>query len=304
MILKMVTNNKPKVSIGLPVYNGANFLEEALNSLIAQTYTDFEIIISDNASTDVTQEICRAFAARDQRIKYHRSEINRGAAWNFNNTFNLSQGKYFKWAAHDDIHHLEFLSKCVDFLDRNESVVLCFSRIVFIDEYNNELKEYKYPIDLHNISQRRLFMHFVCAGHINTEIFGLIRSDILRKTRLIDSFVGSDFVLLGELALYGSFYQIPEILFTHREHSGRSTKATRGPEEYTQWFDSSRKIKFAMPYWKRVYESTISVMRHPISLFEKISYLIEICRAVKWNKRALKEDVIQMFNRLVKKSST
>jgi len=297
----MKTNSTPRVSIGLPVYNAENFLVEALKSLLAQTLTDFELIISDNASTDGTSEICRDFAAKDPRIQYHRSKVNRGAAWNYNNTFNLSRGEYFKWAAHDDIHHPNFIEKCVNCLDCNESVVLCFTRTVFIDEDNKELYEHNYPIDLLQVSRRRRFMHFVGAGHINTEIFGLIRSETLRKTRLIDGFVGSDFVLLGELALYGSFYQIPEILFLHREHSGRSTKATKGPEDYTQWFDSSKTVRFALPYWRRLYESTISVMRHSTGLLEKIGCLIEICRAAKWNQRALVAEILRIPNQNIKK---
>jgi glycosyltransferase involved in cell wall biosynthesis len=292
------TKNTPRISIGLPVFNGAKYLADALDSLVAQTFSDFEIIISDNASTDATAEICRDYAAKDPRIKYHRSEVNRGAAWNFNNTFNLSRGEYFRWAAHDDFIHPEFLDKCVSFLDRNESHVLCFTRTVFIDEHDNEFKEHTYPLDLAKVSRKKLFMHYVCAHHINTEIFGLIRSDILGKTRLIDGFVGSDFVLLGELVFYGPFYQIPEILFTHREHSGRSTKATKGPEEYTQWFDSSKKIKFAMPYWRRLYECSVSVMRHPVSLSDKMGYLIEIGRAAKWNHSALGAEIIRASKRL------
>src|SRR5688572_10868700 len=92
----------PRVSIGLPVYNGENYLAEAIDSILAQTFEDFELIISDNASTDRTQEICEAYAAKDGRIRYYRSEVNKGSAWNFNRVFELARGEYFKWAAHDD----------------------------------------------------------------------------------------------------------------------------------------------------------------------------------------------------------
>lgn len=296
----MVGENTPKVSIGLPVYNGERFLEEALESLLAQTYTDFEVIISDNASTDSTQDICENYSATDQRVKYHRSDVNHGAAWNFNQTFYLSHGEYFKWAAHDDLVEPEFLHKCVEFMDLNKAVVLCFTRTVFIDEDRNELKEYEYPIKLNHVSRKRLFMHFVCASHIDTEIFGLIRSNILRKTRLIDGFVGSDFVLLGELVLHGAIHQLPEVLFSHREHAGRSTKATKDPEEYTEWFDSSKRVMLTMPYWRRIYEISASVARHPMSLAEKRDYLIEICRAAKWSRHTLVTEVKRAAGRLTK----
>ena len=93
----------PRVSIGLPVYNGENYMAAAIDSLLAQTFTDFELIISDNASTDATEQICRDYAHRDGRIRYYREEVNRGAAWNFTHTFELARGEYFKWHAHDDL---------------------------------------------------------------------------------------------------------------------------------------------------------------------------------------------------------
>ena len=110
-------NNKPRVSIGMPVFNGENYLAEALDSLLTQTFSDFELIISDNASTDKTEEICRAYAVRDQRIRYFRNQENLGASRNYNRVFELSSGEYFKWAAHDDLCAPEFLGRCVDVLD-------------------------------------------------------------------------------------------------------------------------------------------------------------------------------------------
>src|SRR3954470_15735733 len=88
----------PLVSIGLPVYNGARYIAEALESLLAQTYTAFELIISDNGSTDATRSICEEFAARDGRVRYVRHETNRGLAWNWNHVFELSRRPYFKWS--------------------------------------------------------------------------------------------------------------------------------------------------------------------------------------------------------------
>ena len=110
---------KPSVSIGLPVYNGEPFVERAINAVLAQTYSDFELVISDNGSTDRTEEICREFAGRDARVKYVRAERNQGAIWNFNRVFELSQGEYFKWAAADDVFLPTFLEKCAQVLDDN-----------------------------------------------------------------------------------------------------------------------------------------------------------------------------------------
>ena len=122
-----MTQPTPRVSIGLPVYNGERFLARAIDSLLAQDFVDFELVISDNASTDGTGEISRDYAARDPRIRYHRNERNIGAVGNFNRTLDLASGEYFKWAAHDDWCAPQFLGRCVEVLDDDPSTVLCFT---------------------------------------------------------------------------------------------------------------------------------------------------------------------------------
>ncbi|MBS0016773.1 MAG: glycosyltransferase family 2 protein, partial [Arthrospira sp. SH-MAG29] len=132
----------PRVSIGLPVYNGENFIQETLDCLLSQTFDDFELIICDNASTDRTEEICRDYAARDKRIRYYRHPENLGAAKNYNRTFELSTAEYFKWAAHDDLYAPEFLERCVEALDTHPSTVLCYPQEYWIDEQGNPLKSH------------------------------------------------------------------------------------------------------------------------------------------------------------------
>src|SRR6516162_7514022 len=114
----------PRVSIGLPVYNGEKYIHLAVESLLQQDYTDFELIISDNASTDATQEICEELAAKDARIRYSRNATNVGASKNFNHVFEVSNGEFFTWAAHDDVHLPGFLRRCVDVLDQARSTVV------------------------------------------------------------------------------------------------------------------------------------------------------------------------------------
>ena len=245
----------PTVSIGLPVFNGERYLEDVIESLLAQTYPDFELIITDNASTDRTEALCREYLRRDDRIRYYRSETNYGAARNFNDAFQLAIGRYFKWAADDDLHEPEFLARCVEVLDSQRDVVLCFTRTEFIDENDRPLYEFKYPIDLQTADTRALFLHFLSAGYVVHEIFGLIRSSALRNTSLIGGYIGSDIVLLGQLALRGRFYQVPELLFQHREHPGRSAIAMKRPTDYTNWFDSAKTEKIVAPFWRRLFEN-------------------------------------------------
>ena len=119
----------PKVSIGLPVRNGEDTLRIAIDSLLAQDYQDFELIISDNASTDETSKICLDYARRDSRVQFRRNDTNVGAAENFNGVFRSSRGKYFMWAAHDDRWHSSYVGRCLAGLEQNRDVVLCFTGI-------------------------------------------------------------------------------------------------------------------------------------------------------------------------------
>ena len=134
---------KPRVSIGLPVYNGDNYLKEAIESLLFQTFEDFELLISDNASTDQTGNICRRFAEQDQRIKYVRNVENLGLTRNFNQVFTLSVGEYFKWADHDEVFLAAFLLRCVELLDQ----LLCYARTIPTDAKRHLGKEWDSAID-------------------------------------------------------------------------------------------------------------------------------------------------------------
>src|SRR5262245_31410059 len=122
-------DRRPRVSIGVPVYNGERYLRECIDSILGQTFRDFELILSDNASTDATRTICEAYATRDPRVRYYRNEQNLGACRNFNRCVELARGDYFLWAAHDDAIAPEYLARCVEALDRDPSVVLSHSDV-------------------------------------------------------------------------------------------------------------------------------------------------------------------------------
>ena len=141
------TGRLPRVGIGMPVFNGEEYLPQALDALLTQTFTDFELVISDNGSTDGTREICQARATRDRRVRYVRYGENRGAAWNFNNAFELARGAYFKWAAADDICLPELVERCVAVLDARPEVVCCHSRTRKIDRQGEVLDQLPDPTD-------------------------------------------------------------------------------------------------------------------------------------------------------------
>jgi glycosyltransferase involved in cell wall biosynthesis len=230
----------PRLSIGLPVYNGENYLEEAIECLLGQTYADFELIISDNASSDGTGEICRRYADRDPRVRYVRQETNRGAGWNFSETFRLARGEYFKWAAHDDLCAPTFLAACVARLDADPGLVLCSARSAVIDD-EGRLIEADMPDDPHlpdfqGVSAatevqrlRRLASPRPSERYLGVlvyslrcyEIFGVVRSAAMRRTGLHRPYNGAEKVLLAELSLQGRFAEIDEVLFYSRWHGAR-----------------------------------------------------------------------------------
>ena len=287
----------PLLSIGLPVFNGQDYVAEAIESLLGQTFHDFELIIADNASTDSTVAICERYASKDARIRLLKADVNKGAAWNFNRTVRQSASRYFKWAAHDDLHAPEFLRQCIDVLERDESVVLAFTRTNFIDGKGADLGEYKYPLDLDTATKRDVFLIYTHGGHIVHEVFGVIRRDALENTSLIGGYVGSDLTLLGRLALAGRFVQIPRVLFFHREHAGRSTVATGGNQGFTHWFDAMKTGRYAMPRWKRLFESIRSVAAQPMGLSDRLGHFYDIGRAVNWGRRSYAEEIIDLLRR-------
>ncbi|NER50531.1 MAG: glycosyltransferase family 2 protein [Symploca sp. SIO1A3] len=291
-----------RLSIGVPVYNGEQFLEESLNSLLAQTLEDFELIISDNGSTDKTEEICRTYAAKDQRIRYHRSEENYGAAWNYNRCFELSVGKYFKWACHDDLCAPEYLQRCIEILEANPSVVLCYANSIFIDEQGNILQ--KYPEDLHLDSpqpQKRYQQYhqrFLYKYRCNPQ-FGVIRSSALGMTRVMGKYEGSDIILFAELAMLGEFYEIPEYLFFRREHPQMSRRANPTNEELAVWYDPKNRGKLQLPMSRLLWEHLVAIRRTELSWYEKISCYLQLRTFLRWKRRELGQEFVKAAQWLV-----
>lgn len=216
----------PRVSIGLPVFNGERYLSNTIDSILAQSFTDFELIVSDNASTDRTGEICRAYAQRDARVRYVRNGRNLGAGPNYDNCFHKARGTYFKWAAHDDSLAPDYLAKTVAALDAAPDAVLCTVGITEIGPHDEVLRTYRnsFPgVASPNPAAR--FGAVIHARHQCEDFFGLYRRAALVGSGLHDNYSGSDRVLLAEMALRGPWVSVPDPLFLHREHEGRYTRA-------------------------------------------------------------------------------
>jgi glycosyltransferase involved in cell wall biosynthesis len=262
-----------RVSIGLPVYNGENFLKCAIESILTQTYTDFELIISDNASEDGTQDICQRFAEKDHRVHYYRNSTNLGLFKNFNQVFQLSKGKYFQWMAHDDLLAPEFLSKTVPILDQNDSIVICHTQEIRIDVEGKTMALFDYPSRASSEIPRERFHDALFVPPVS--VSGLIRSDALRKTRLHLEFIGSDWNLAFELAMLGRFYEVPERLYLRRSHPQESIKLFPKHERMAYSCPSKAK-QVSFPTWRQSYEYFRSVQRFNFPLKDKADCYSEL----------------------------
>lgn len=217
----------PLVSIGMPVYNGQRFIAEAIESALAQTWPDLELIVCDNGSTDDTPRIVRTYVERDRRIRSFRRQANVGPAANFNRAFRLSRGRYFKWLAADDVCGPEFIARCLSVLEADASLVLCSARFVEIDERGEVIGPQGYQIDLSAVEPHERLGRLMCTRKGHPILYGLIRSDALRRTHLLAPYHGSDRALLAELALLGPFRELPDELWRSRDHPGRSPYVRR-----------------------------------------------------------------------------
>jgi len=205
----------PLLSIGLPVFNGARHLREAIESLLAQDVVDFELIISDNASVDDTPRICVEYASRDPRVHYTRNEVNIGAAANFNRVFDLSSGDYFMWASHDDRWDPRFARRCIETLIENPAAVLCTSLVSLVGQDGDPRPEVYKSANTQGMSVEER-VHDLVRRFPWYDMYSVMRPSALKMTRMYAPSYGGDVHLLLELSILGEFLRVPEALFTYR----------------------------------------------------------------------------------------
>lgn len=273
-----MADNKPLVSIGMPVYNGEKYIRQALDSLLAQDYPNLELIISDNASTDGTGEICQAYAARDKRIRYHRNETNLGAVGNFNRVFELSNGEYFMWAAADDLWHPTFISRCLSVIEEDPSVVLVYPRTMLIDSSGCSLGLTPDQIDTRGLASVERYTQVIWNLGLCNMVYGVIRRGVLAGTSKFRNIWGFDNALLAELALRGSFAQIDEPLFYRREKADRLQPEIRKKRvlyDQDPMTAAERSQKSVGALFRELGDTHLRIVIHaPISFLEKVRAVI------------------------------
>jgi hypothetical protein len=289
----------PRVSIGLPVYNGEEYLAEAIESHLAQTFTDFELIISDNASTDGTQGICESFVARDPRVRYERAAQNCGASANFNRAFELARGEYFKWAAHDDICAADFLARSVAVLDSEPDVAWCFSRSQIIDKRGQpvptptrsmlDASSKRHPAIASRDASRPQdrFLGVLLGLNWCLDLYGLTRTAVLRKTRLMRPVYGIEKVLIAELSLLGRYEEIDEPLMQVRVHANASG-ALASLAEQQAFYNPQGVRRFDFPRLRLLWGYVTATVRAPLSISERLGCALAVGRYImqvrKWKR--------------------
>jgi glycosyltransferase involved in cell wall biosynthesis len=264
---------KPRLSIGLPVYNGEEYLPEALDALLAQSYDDFELIISDNASTDGTQEICLRYAALDPRVRYLRQPHNIGAAPNHNATLDAAHGELFKWAAHDDLYDRDLLARCVEVLDAHPDVVLasCYSAVIDADGTQRDVAvSYPRHTDSPSAPERFRAQLFALGGD---DDYGVIRTDVLRRIGPTGSYYHADRTFVAELTLHGRFHRVPEALYFRRDLPTRAGRQHQGVRSWCVTHDPRRANRLRHPTVRLlaeyVWAFVDAIRRAPLSARDK-----------------------------------
>ncbi|MDH3591985.1 MAG: glycosyltransferase [Planctomycetota bacterium] len=281
----------PRISVGLPVFNGERYLVETLASLLGQTLADFELLISDNASTDATEEICREHAKRDPRIVYERLDRNTGAAANYNHVARRARAPYFKWNAADDLCAPDVFEKCYRALEDDADAVLAYPASKIIDGEGIVLQHYPDPLDVTAADPyTRLMALFKTIGECNA-VFGLTRTAVLENTPLIGKYLASDMVLLGELSLYGRFIRCEDTTFFRRDHPEASS-SDKSQENMRKFYEPGSQAR--LPYmrqWRVHGEFLRAIRRSPLARRDKARLYRAIMRNAVACRRALAGEV-------------
>jgi glycosyltransferase involved in cell wall biosynthesis len=292
-----------RLTIALPVYNGARFLEQTVRSLQQQSFTDFALIIGDNASTDQTGEIARELAAGDERISCARNERNVGLAANYNALFRRASSELFKWAPADDAYEPSYLERCIAALDADPRAVLAYSRTRFVDAAGDPLDIQDQGWDLRGDQPWQRLLYAIWASHWVNSIIGVIRREALARTRLLPRYPGGDYVLLGELSLHGRFIEVPETLFRRRIHPEASSQIRKDPDRIRQHVIGPGKQAY-WPTWQRTFGHLVTIATSRLGWGLRVRLLIGLVRASSGRTTALRQEFVGLLRRLLRIPAT
>ncbi len=276
----------------MPVYNGARFVAAAIDSLLGQSYGYFELVISDNGSTDQTREICERYAAVDSRIRYIRQPRNLGAARNWNIVVEEARGAYFKWASANDLCMPDMLERCVRAMRADPSIAVCYGRTELIDDDGATLGEYAHDLDVADARPSERFIRTCLELRLNNAQAGLVKLDVLRRTGMERSFRGGDMGLTSELALHGTLKRLPEVLLQRRMGRDSATQFL-SPNALQEFLEPGNRGNMRWIVTKTHWDYVRSILRAPIEVREKFAALKFVGRSIYWHKADIKQDLVR-----------
>jgi len=288
----------PCVSIGLPVFNAGEYLSPALDATLGQTFGDFELIISDNASTDSTLDICEQYAREDDRVRIIRQPHNCGVNANHKAVFLEATGEYFRWASADDVPDLNLLDHAVETLRRDEEIVAYVPDTVNIDADGNQVD---HPARTLNIRSHDASVRAEAVLRNDYQIVftqGLMRRSTLLTTSCRLDYFGWDFVLLFELSLRGLLANVEGPLLKRRLHQRSAAHSTRKVAEVRKWVDPSIRSRVLLPHWKWTAERIRASVNAPLKITERLKILRLVLRHARWTRQALWRDIVMSANLL------
>lgn len=282
----------------MPVFNGEKYVEESIECVLSQSFGDYEFLISDNASTDRTEEICRDYAASDSRIQYFRNEKNIGAANNYNVLFERGRARYFRWMNADDLIEDILHERCFNALEEHSDAVLAYGKTRIIDQDGQSMGLYDDNLDLQqSLSSERFAQFFQNVGLTNA-IYGLMRRDALAKTLLLGdgTLPAADYIVQAELLLLGKFIEIPELLFHRRMHSESSSADRSDDKKQMDFWNGEKKSKgFWMPTWRTSLTYARYASKLPLPAGEKWRVYRELGRQMRYQYKELISEIPQII---------
>jgi glycosyltransferase involved in cell wall biosynthesis len=285
------SSNQPLVTIGMPVYNSERHLAQSIDSLLAQTYRDFVLIISDNASTDSTPEICQRYTRQDSRVRYFRNAVNVGMTGNFNRVFELTQTKYIKWSTADDFWAPDMLADAVPIMEADPSIVVCYPQTIIVDGQGREQGPYFDKLHMMQDDPVERFIQLTDNIRLVNHHLGLLRTDAVRRTRLFGKHVSADIGFLAEMSLYGKFYEVKKPQFFRRFHEDSSSWNRGDQEQEARRFHAANVRRVPFNTWRFHGAYWGAILRSPLTLKQKARLLYYVSKGMYWQRDFLFDDL-------------
>jgi glycosyltransferase involved in cell wall biosynthesis len=283
------------VTIGVPVYNGERFLPQCLDSLLSQTYRAFVLLISDNASTDRTQQICHGYVKSDPRVRYHRNPLNIGLYGNFNQVLRLIRTPYIKLASADDFWAPTMLADAIQQMQSDASLVLCYPRAVLVNEDGEEIGRYDKSPNLMEVDPTLRFRRVLNESGLINQLMGVMRTAAVHSMLPLMKQPAADWVFLAELSLYGKIMELPKFQYFRRFHEGSSSWDRESQSHQVRLVSSEGTRRVHLRAWKHHCGLMRRVVHSPLSFKAKMELLHFLGRRAVWDRAALIDECRQLL---------